>query len=52
MHVVDSVVHDSGGDVSARDALRPGRLHIQVELGLAAILTRVFLRENKQKTQC
>ena len=43
MHVVDAVVHDGGSDVLAGDSLRPGGGHVQVQFGLAAVLTRIFL---------
>lgn len=37
-----TVIHDGGGDVATRHSLRPGRFYVQVQLGLAPVLTRVL----------
>lgn len=42
--VLPTVVHDGGGDVLAGDALSPGGLDVEVQAGLSAVLSRVFLR--------
>ncbi len=42
MHVVYPVVHDGGGDVLPGDALRPRGCHVEVQLGLAAVLASVL----------
>lgn len=40
--LLHTVIHDGGGDVLAGDSLGPGRLHVQVQLGLASVLSRVL----------
>ena len=42
-----TVVHDGRGDVLAGDAQGPGSANVQVKLGLASILTSVFLKEKQ-----
>ena len=43
MHVVNAVIHDGRGDVLAGDSLSPSCGNVQVQLGFATILTRIFL---------
>ena len=40
-----TVVHDGGRDVLAGDALSPRGRDVQVQLGLATVLTGIFLNK-------
>ena len=43
-----TIVHDGRGDVLAGDAQGPGSANVQVKLGLASILTSVFLQKKER----